>query len=241
MTYCSPFPQGTPISQEFGTNPGGFNPSGGHTGRDYKVDVGTPVHAGGDGVIEYAGAFDDTYADNLLWLINYGGNTIVLNCGDAEPTFNYAHLSQFLVKTGDRVSKGQVIALSGNSGAATTGPHCHVEEMFPGYSLSDSTYGRSMPVFDEYPENISVQSAPATLAPAPAPINLTAKDNDMALVLIKAPGNDAIWIGNFIERRQVPDVATLQDIQYRHQTGEITIINNGSVIEGNVEMAGKAV
>lgn len=154
MTYCAPFPQDTAISQEFGTNPGGLNPSGGHTGRDYAVPIGTPVHAGADGVIEYAGTFDGTYADNLLWLLNYGGNTIVLNCGDTEPTFNYAHLSQFLVTTGDRVTKGQVIGLSGNSGTATSGPHCHVEEMLPGYNLNSNTYGRTMPTFDEYPENL---------------------------------------------------------------------------------------
>jgi len=118
--------------------------------------VGTPVHAAGDGVIEWAGEFDDSYADNMYWLLNMGGNVAVLNCGDDDPTFIYAHLSTFYVRPGERVAKGQVIALSGNSGYATTGAHLHVEAMPPGYVLNSYLLGRVNPdkYLTEWPENI---------------------------------------------------------------------------------------
>lgn len=156
--YCKPFKRGVSWrSQNFGDNPNnGTNGAGGHTGNDDAAPIGSEVHAAGDGIIEYAGQFDDTYADNLLWLIDFGGNILVLNCGDSEPTFVYAHLSQFLVKPGDRVRKGQVIAFSGNSGTRTTGPHCHNEAIAPGYVLNSPTLGRVNPdtYLTEWPDDI---------------------------------------------------------------------------------------
>lgn len=158
MSYCRPFKRGVSWrSQNFADNPNnGTNGAGGHTGNDDAAPIGSEVHAAGDGVIEYAGQFDDTYADNLLWLIDFGGNILVLNCGDAEPTFVYAHLSRFLVKPGDRVRKGQVIALSGNSGTRTTGPHLHNEAIAPGYVLNGPTLGRVNPdlYLTEWPDDV---------------------------------------------------------------------------------------
>lgn len=148
--YMDPFPQGTEISQQFGANPGGVNPGGGHTGRDYKVGVGTPIRAAGDGVIAAAQYFGSDYTKNPWWYTPMGGLTIVLDCGDTAPTFGYSHCSQALVTAGQHVAKGDVIGYSGNTGTATTGPHCHVEQMLPGYLLGSNTYGRTDPEFDEY-------------------------------------------------------------------------------------------
>lgn len=129
---------------------------GPHTGNDEACKSGTPVYAAGDGVVEFAGEFDDTYADNLLWLLRMGGNVLVLNCGEKEPSFVYAHLSRFHVKRGDSVRKGQLIADSGNSGTATTGPHLHVEAIAPGYVLNSPMLGRVNPdiYLTEWPEDI---------------------------------------------------------------------------------------
>jgi hypothetical protein len=81
-------------------------------------------------------------------------------------------------------------------------------------------------------------AAQGNITPASAvPIPTTEEENTEMLILIKG-ADDAIWIGNFVTRRQVPDLETLRDIQYRHDIGEIKIINNGQVIEGNVELAG---
>jgi hypothetical protein len=130
---------------------------GPHSGNDEAAPVGTPVHAAGDGVIEFAGVFDSTYADNLLWLLNMGGNILVLNCGDNEPTFVYAHLSAFRVKQGQRVVKGQIIADSGNTGSASQGAHLHIEAIPPGYVLNSPLLGRVNPdtYLTEWPEDLT--------------------------------------------------------------------------------------
>jgi murein DD-endopeptidase MepM/ murein hydrolase activator NlpD len=137
------------VTQEFGANPNAtlpdgtvVNPPGGHTGRDFATPIGTPVLAVGDGVIDFAGQADWTPNDNPLWMM--GSICIILNCGDSEPDFTYGHLSSVSVAQGERVSQGQVIGYSGNTGAST-GPHLHFEALPPGYVLDQWTYGRVDP------------------------------------------------------------------------------------------------
>ena len=83
-----------------------------HTGVDYAVPVGTDVLAVADGVI-----------DKATWGKSYGVQLVQKLDGG---WFIYAHLSKALVKPGDKVVAGQVIAKSGNTGNST-GPHLHVE------------------------------------------------------------------------------------------------------------------
>jgi hypothetical protein len=132
------------VTQEFGDNPGKFNPNppGGHTGRDFATPIGTPIRAPGDGVIEFAGDADWTPNDNPLWMM--GSTCIILDCGDTEPSFTFGHLSRVGCSAGQRVARGQVIGWTGNSGI-TTGPHLHFEAMPPGYVLDQWTYGRVDP------------------------------------------------------------------------------------------------
>ena len=49
-----PLREGIPISQEYGTNPGGYNPVGGHTGRDYAAFQGEKLVAIADGRVWFA-------------------------------------------------------------------------------------------------------------------------------------------------------------------------------------------
>ena len=150
MTYYLPFDPIIRLGQQFGWNPGlGPNPAGGHNGDDWLTPVGTPVRAAGDGVVVFAGEFDSTYEDNWGWNLHYGGKMVVLNMdGDTAPYFEYGHNSQILVKAGDRVRAGQVIAITGNSDGGTnisTGPHCHVGCLPWNYNLGSNTYGRINP------------------------------------------------------------------------------------------------
>jgi hypothetical protein len=150
MGYLFPFPRSVRRSQDFGANPGwGPNPPGGHNGDDWAVPVGTPIRAPGDGVVVFAGEFDDTYADNWGWNLMYGGKMVILNMdGDFEPYFEFGHNSELRVKTGDRVRRGQVFALSGNSDGGTgvsTGPHSHVGCLPYNFNLNTNTYGRVNP------------------------------------------------------------------------------------------------
>jgi murein DD-endopeptidase MepM/ murein hydrolase activator NlpD len=83
-----------------------------HTGVDYAVPVGTDVLAVADGVIDPA-TWGKSYGTQLVQKLDGGW-------------FIYAHLSKTLVKPGDKVKEGQVIAKSGNTGNST-GPHLHAE------------------------------------------------------------------------------------------------------------------
>jgi murein DD-endopeptidase MepM/ murein hydrolase activator NlpD len=83
-----------------------------HTGVDYAVPTGTDVLAVADGKIENA-SWGAAYGTQLVQKVDGGW-------------FIYAHLSKALVKPGDKVSEGQVIAKSGNTGNST-GPHLHAE------------------------------------------------------------------------------------------------------------------
>jgi murein DD-endopeptidase MepM/ murein hydrolase activator NlpD len=132
-------------SQDFGALPNnGFNPAGGHTGRDFKVGVGTPIHAIGDGTVKAVGILPGTYSDNPWWIMpSWAGNVIVIDHGPILSI--YAHLSSWKVKVGDKVKQGQVIGASGASGGASTGPHLHFEIMPDGWNFGNGTYGRVNP------------------------------------------------------------------------------------------------
>ena len=161
MGYIYPVPKGTPVSQWYGTNPGGVNPAGGHTGMDFACPIGTPIYAPADGVIAFEGWAD---LSNNPWLLTDGGGiVIVVDAGDTAPTFVMGHLNQSLVNGGQRVRKGDLIGYTGNTGKWTTGPHCHFEVMLPGYNLRSNTYGRSNPasVCDAYKEDLGITLSPA--------------------------------------------------------------------------------
>jgi len=148
--YYLPFTPDIDRSQDYGANPGvGPNPPGGHNGDDWATPIGTPVRAAGDGEVVFAGEFDSTYADNWGWNLNYGGKMVILNMdGPTGPYFEYGHNSRLMVKAGDRVAAGQIIAYTGNSDGGTgvsTGPHCHVGALPPNFDLNTNTYGRVNP------------------------------------------------------------------------------------------------
>ena len=84
-----------------------------HAGVDYAAPVGTPVQAGGDGVVIIAG-----------WLGGYG-NAVVIQHGGGLETL-YGHLSVLGVRRGQQVGRGMIIAKSGATGRVT-GPHLHYE------------------------------------------------------------------------------------------------------------------
>jgi murein DD-endopeptidase MepM/ murein hydrolase activator NlpD len=92
---------------------GGAVGKGGHAGIDIVAPKGTPVRSALDGVVKSAG-WDDTY-----------GNVVVVEHGDSLATL-YGHNDRVVVKAGDRVAKGQIIAVVGSTGKSTA-PHVHFE------------------------------------------------------------------------------------------------------------------
>ena len=85
-----------------------------HTGVDYGAVVGTPVFAVGDADVREAG-----------WSAS-GGNFLKLAHDSGFESW-YLHLSDFVVTQGSKVRQGDLIAHTGNTGSATTGPHLHFE------------------------------------------------------------------------------------------------------------------
>ncbi|WP_176461739.1 peptidoglycan DD-metalloendopeptidase family protein [Anaeromicrobium sediminis] len=84
-----------------------------HTGIDIANKMGSSIKAAQGGKVVFSG-----------WKGDYG-KLVILDHGNGYETY-YAHCSSLLVKKGDIVKKGQVIAKVGNTGRST-GPHVHFE------------------------------------------------------------------------------------------------------------------
>ncbi len=84
-----------------------------HTGIDISVSTGSEVRATADGIVVFSG-----YQER-------NGNVVIIRHGYGFATI-YAHNSKNLINVGQRVKRGDIIALSGSTGT-TTGPHLHYE------------------------------------------------------------------------------------------------------------------
>ena len=100
-----------------------------HLGHDWGVCVGTKVKAAKEGRVTLA-YYSESYGYNVL-----------INHGDLVET-RYAHMSEFNVEKGQKVSRGQVIGLSGNTGDST-GPHLHFEVIINGKKVNPVNYVKS--------------------------------------------------------------------------------------------------
>ena len=89
-----------------------------HTGLDFPADTGTPILAAAGGMV----VTTETHAAY--------GNLVEIDHGNGLLT-RYAHASKVMVKTGDLVKRGQLVAQVGNSGRST-GPHLHFEVLVEG-------------------------------------------------------------------------------------------------------------
>ena len=100
------------VTQAFGARPEVYARWNlpGHEGLDLRAAAGTPVMAVDDGQVALA---SDKGAYGLHYRIGHSWGESV-----------YAHLSKLLVMQGQRVTRGQVIGLSGNTGNSD-GPHLH--------------------------------------------------------------------------------------------------------------------
>ena len=92
----------------------GFNAARGHFGVDYAATEGTPVRSIGPGYVVFADWTND------------GGHTIAVQHPGGYLSV-YKHNSRLLKRLGERVRTREAIALSGDTGEITTGPHLHVE------------------------------------------------------------------------------------------------------------------
>ena len=98
-----------------------------HAGMDFTAKTGTPIHASGDGVVVYA-----EYGTN-----GYGMHVIVDHGFDYQTL--YAHMSKLEVHKGQRVKRGDVLGLVGNTGLSV-GPHLHYEVHKGGQPMDPANY-----------------------------------------------------------------------------------------------------
>lgn len=96
-----------------------------HQGLDYAVPTGTPVAALNSGIVVLARS------------LFFEGNCVAIDHGQGLLTL-YLHLSEFAVKEGDHVNRGQQLGLSGGTGRAT-GPHLHIAVRWQGIYLNPAT------------------------------------------------------------------------------------------------------
>lgn len=115
MKLCYPVKMPFVVSQRWGENPEYYGSIGikGHNGWDFAVPTGTQVYATHDGVVQFADI--DSTMSLTVSIDSSDGTFRTLNC----------HLSESKVKVGQQVKRGELIALSGNTGRYTTGPHLH--------------------------------------------------------------------------------------------------------------------
>ncbi len=91
-----------------------FEPGRGHMGIDFVMKTGTPVYASANGYVVFA---DYTTKDGYMIILNHENGYITV----------YKHCSVLLKRARDVVLQGETIALSGNTGEISTGPHLHFE------------------------------------------------------------------------------------------------------------------
>lgn len=97
-----------------------------HAGIDFGAASGSPVKAADGGVVTFSG-----------WKGGYG-NAVIIDHGQGISTL-YGHNSQLLVVVGQRINRGDIIALVGSTGLST-GPHIHFEVRENGISVDPAPY-----------------------------------------------------------------------------------------------------
>lgn len=100
-----------------------------HAGLDYRAAMGTPVSAINDGLVVLSG---EQWAAGQTICIDHGGGVFT----------KYMHLSRRNVSQRDSVKRGDVIALSGNSGAQKPAPHLHLDLVVGGVHVDPKDFMR---------------------------------------------------------------------------------------------------
>jgi murein DD-endopeptidase MepM/ murein hydrolase activator NlpD len=114
----------TPVNGEVSA---GFNPANGHMGVDVLAPRNTPVKATRGGVV-FMSEFTPT-----------NGNVIGIQHDNNLVSF-YKHNERLLKEVGDRVAAGEAVAIIGNTGTQSTGPHLHFELWYDGRVVDPGEY-----------------------------------------------------------------------------------------------------
>lgn len=108
-----------------------------HQGIDYTIPEGESIFATADGVVK-----------DVLGKTSTSGITVVIDHGNGYTT-SYSHLQKAKVKKREKVRRGDIIALSGNSGLSLS-PHLHYEVRYEGVRVDPVHYFFMELTPDEY-------------------------------------------------------------------------------------------
>lgn len=115
------------VNSEFGTRPSPWTSAPEfHNGLDIRAEKGTSIRAPAAGTIAFAGTQPEY------------GITVVVDHGQNIRSI-YGHLSHLAVKQGDRIERGGLIGMTGNTGRST-GPHLHYEILVKGQPVNPRAY-----------------------------------------------------------------------------------------------------
>jgi murein DD-endopeptidase MepM/ murein hydrolase activator NlpD len=98
-----------------------------HEGLDFVAVTGTPIYATADGVVKFAGVKNNGYGIHVDLDHGYGFGT------------KYGHMSKVAVKVGQKIKRGDLLGLVGNTGLSK-GPHLHYEIMRNGKKIDPIDY-----------------------------------------------------------------------------------------------------
>lgn len=198
------------LHQGFGENIVGFYKDlgmRGHNGLDLVAKDGTPCYAVCDGKVEFYADKDGGLGANLY------SKEFKVDEELYRLKFIYYHLKQFIVDPDGQVSKGQMIALTDNTGRYTTGAHLHFGmkiQLLKGFvwtqDMNNGYYG----------------------AQDPAPLF----DDDILLLPVdRRYGETRNWIAEFLTRFKKQEVHQ-EFLKYGRSPSSITDRENNALVYG---------
>lgn len=118
-----------------------------HTGMDFSAERGTEIYATGNGTVIHVEKSRRGYGNHVVIDHGYGYQTL------------YAHMSNFNVRRGEKVRRGQVIGYIGNTGTSVA-PHLHYEVHKNGEKVNPINYYFNDLTPEEYEKMIEFASQP---------------------------------------------------------------------------------
>ncbi|WP_436870308.1 phage tail tape measure protein [Staphylococcus shinii] len=196
------------ILQTFGHYTGGLMFNGGrHYGIDFGMPTGTKIRALTAGKISQAGP-----------VAGGGGNQITLDEPGGKWFQWYMHMSKIIAKKGQRVSAGDVIGLSGNTGNSTT-PHLHIQRM-KGYPSNDTAVNpyKWLKSLKGSSQNKKASAWSDDIKRAAKRMNVTLQGNDLkniiSLIQHESGGNAGVTQGNIGDINNLRDTPAQGLLQY---------------------------
>lgn len=116
-----------------------------HSGIDFTAKKGTEILATGDGVIE-----------NIKKSYTGYGKHVIINHGFGYKTL-YAHMSEFSVRKGQKIKRGDIIGKVGNTGTST-GPHLHYEVIRANKKIDPANFFFNDLNYDQYQEMVKIST-----------------------------------------------------------------------------------